>query len=79
MTNFQDALKVCGFPSASANDLEAWGKLDLTDSATENTELKFGLFGYDITCLSYFCEYDEDSDWCPKLQALGLDGWAFGG
>jgi len=51
--DFDDFFPVCGYPSPSATDLEAWNALEV-DAATD-AELSLGLFGYDITCLVSKC------------------------
>ena len=43
----------CGNPKAGATAIEAWGALD--GDSSNLSELKVGLFGYDITCLANYC------------------------
>ena len=55
----------------------SWSDLD---SGASTASAKFGLFGYDITCLEYMCANAEDrTGECAAIQARGLDGLSFGG
>ena len=47
----------CGNPKADATAVAAWGALDV-DSAT-TSEIKVGLFGYDMTCLATYCALQQ--------------------
>jgi hypothetical protein len=79
---FPSLMYQCGMPYASQADIDAWNALEGGTSLSDNTEIKVGIFGYDITCLASRCiEGDtEDSVFgaCDLVQARGLDGLAFG-
>jgi hypothetical protein len=76
--DMSDAYKICGFATPSVSDVEAWNMLDGGDS--NSSELRVGLFGYDISCLASMCAqpHAEDSYYCDFIAARGLDGLAFG-
>lgn len=50
-----DVFKGCGLPNPSATDVLAWNKLSGGATKATITELKVGLFGYDITCVAEWC------------------------
>ena len=68
----------CPQPKAGASDIEAWGTLE--GGAGNNSVVKLGLFGYDITCLANYCALvgAGDNEYCPLVESRGLDGLAFG-
>jgi hypothetical protein len=76
--DMSDAYKICGFATPSVSDVEAWNMLDGGDS--NSSELRVGLFGYDISCLASMCAqpHADDSYYCDFIAARGLDGLAFG-
>ena len=77
MDIFGPALDHCGNPKADATSVAAWSALD-GDAAT-TSEIKVGLFGYDITCIAKYCAMNDiDSMFCDLIEARGLDGLAFG-
>jgi len=43
----------CGNPKADATSVAAWGALE--GESVNLSEIKVGLFGYDITCLANYC------------------------
>jgi hypothetical protein len=68
-------------PFASQPDIDAWNALEGGASLSANTEIKVGIYGYDITCLAYKCLGVESEDLlgvCDLIDARGLDGLAFG-
>ena len=70
---------MCAWPSPNLSDLEAWGTLDAGADAT--SEIKVGLFGYDISCIANWCALqinDDSNGYCPTIAARGLDGLSFG-
>lgn len=73
--------KNCANPKAGASDIEAWGTL--SGGASNNSVVKVGLFGYDISCLAIYCaeqmnDWENDGYYCHFIKARGLDGLAFG-
>jgi len=78
MSIFGDVMRACGNPKADASAIAAWGALG--GDSLNLSEIKVGLFGYDITCLAKFCALnDVDSIYyCGLIEARGLDGLAFG-
>jgi hypothetical protein len=50
----------CGNPKAGATAVEAWGALD--GDSSNLSEIKVGLFGYDITCLANYCAFRRNDD-----------------
>jgi hypothetical protein len=74
---FGPVMNACGNPKADASTIAAWSALG--GDAANLSEIKVGLFGYDITCLAKYCALnDVDSVYCGLIEARGLDGWAFG-
>jgi len=73
------AYKICGLPNPSVSDVEAWNQLD--GDTSNVSEVKVGLFGYDISCVATMCaqpaSYD-DAYYCDFIAARGLDGLTFG-
>ena len=68
--------QVCPNPLPGASDLAAWGALD---GGSATSVISVGLFGYDITCLANYCALQtNDNEYCPFIEARGLDGLAFG-
>jgi hypothetical protein len=51
----EDAFNGCGRPSSSSSDLLAWNSLAGGATKSAKTELKVGIFGYDITCVEEWC------------------------
>ena len=46
-------LEGCGNPKAGATAIEAWGALN--GDSSNLSEVKVGLFGYDVTCIANYC------------------------
>jgi len=81
MVIFFEMLSQCTFPDANQTDLDAWNTLEGGSSLSTETELKVGIFGYDISCLAIRCIEGDISDvggLCDMIEARGLDGLAFG-
>jgi hypothetical protein len=77
MTDFDDYLYVCGYPTATVSDIDAWKTLDVGATSTSTT--KVGLFGYDITCLMESCAVKENVSYaCTFLNSGHKDGWSMG-
>ena len=74
-----DANLVCGLPTPSVSDVLAWNMLD-GDTSNES-EVRVGLFSYDISCLASMCAQPSaavEAYYCDFIAARGLDGLAFG-
>jgi hypothetical protein len=68
MTDFDAYLEVCGYPTATVSDIDAWKTLDV--NAANDSITKVGLFGYDITCLVEACAVKENVSYaCTFLSA----------
>jgi len=74
--------KLCGDPFATADQIQAWNKLDMGSSVNINTSFKVGLFYYDMTCVKEVCaKFDfteNEAGYCSAIPALGVDGLSFG-
>ena len=68
--------RTCHRPHPSSTDIEAWGTLE--GSTSNESEVKVGLFGYDISCIATYCAASDEDNYCPLIEAMGLDGLAFG-
>jgi hypothetical protein len=53
-----DAYSGCGYPQGTNPDVLAWNALLGGTSKDSKTELKVGIFGYDMTCVE---------EWCARL------------
>jgi hypothetical protein len=62
-----DAYMMCGLAQPSVSDVEAWGKLEGGESNA--SEIKVGLFGYDISCLANMCAVGtgDDAQYCDFI------------
>ena len=81
MVSFIEILQQCTLPDATETDLDAWNTLEGGSSLSADTELKVGIFGYDISCLAIRCiegDISDDMGICDMIEARGLDGLAFG-
>lgn len=72
----------CGYINPTEDDIAGWNELDMSATTSTGT-FKFGLFGWDLTCIATWCNVLEQDDFiisdeCHELQNRGLDGHAFG-
>ena len=76
-TGVDEWYAMCGFPSPSTSDVEAWGQVD--KAADMKAFFTLGLFGYDISCIVNQCAIVLDSGaYCSFIEARGIDGLALG-
>ncbi len=51
----EDAFVACGRPQATSPDILAWNSLAGGATKSAKTQIKVGIFGYDITCVEEWC------------------------
>jgi hypothetical protein len=57
---YYEVMEPCGYPEASNVDIDSWNKLKGGASLSAETEIKVGLFSYDISCFANRCIEEPD-------------------